>query len=382
MVPQRLALIVLGLAGACHGEGAAFTTSTSTSGIGPASTGTTLESGSTSGVSGSSSDATTATTAAGSTSGASSEVSTSEATSTTLVLDVGSDKDLGGDGTPEGCKGKIDFLFVISRDVNMYVVQDQLVDAFPKFISTIAAKFEDFDYHIMVVDTDDYWGHPWQCTPVCPDLSCKEGDPCCPYDQYKGDPCCPVPDYPCGDLGLVTVCDETLGAGTVFNAGKYASNHPCKVDSGRRYLTKGQSNLSDTFACIAQVGTVGSNEVGAALAAAIAPEINAPGGCNDGFLRDDALLMVTMVTPGYDDSFSGSVPEWHEAVVAAKHGDPGAVVMFVIGNTECPDYDLACVLAKMFPYHLVEHIYAEDYGPAFNVAAAQVATACAALVPG
>src|SRR5690606_13515085 len=150
---------------------------------------------------------------------ASADVSTGEPTSTTLVHDVGSDKDLGDDGTPEGCKGKIDILFVISRDGNLPVIQEQLVDAFPKFISTIASKFEDFDYHIMVVDADDWWGDPWQCTPVCPDLSCKEGDPCCPYGQYKGTPCCPDPNCPGGDLDLVTAGDETLGAGVVFPAG-------------------------------------------------------------------------------------------------------------------------------------------------------------------
>src|SRR5690606_40187573 len=53
----------------------------------------------------------------------------------------------------------------ISRDHNLPVIQGQLVDAFPKFIATIASKFEDFDYHIMVVDTDAWWGDPWQCTP-------------------------------------------------------------------------------------------------------------------------------------------------------------------------------------------------------------------------
>jgi len=37
----------------------------------------------------------------------------SGSSSTTLILDVGADTDL-GDGKPIGCKGKIDFLFVIS----------------------------------------------------------------------------------------------------------------------------------------------------------------------------------------------------------------------------------------------------------------------------
>src|SRR5690606_25191702 len=153
-----------------------------------------------------------------STSASTSEVSTSEATATTFVHDVGSDKDV-GTGTPEGCKGKIDFLFVISRAGNMGVIQAQLIDAFPKFISTITSKFADFDHHIMVVDTDSVWGMPWNCTVVCPDLSCKKGDPCCPDQNPKGNLCCAEPAYPCGDLDLVTACDETLGAGTVFNAG-------------------------------------------------------------------------------------------------------------------------------------------------------------------
>ncbi|MEZ4453007.1 MAG: hypothetical protein R3B09_26340, partial [Nannocystaceae bacterium] len=186
----------------------------------------------------------------------------------------------------------------------------------------------------------------------------------------------------CGDLGLITACDETLGAGTLFNAGFNATNEPCKVDGGRRYLIKGQSDLSDTFACLAHVGTGGSNQVGAALAAAVAPEINGPGGCNDGFLRDDALLMVTMVTPGYDSSFTGSVAEWYEAVVAAKHGDSGALVMLVIGNEVCPQGDKPCELAKMFPYNLIADTDDADYGPAFNTAAAKVEKACMALVPG
>ena len=348
------------------------------------STGVTTEATTTTaGGSGDSTSTSAGATTSAATSGSTGEVSTSEATATatTFVHDVASDKDV-GTGTPEGCKGKIDFLFVISRTGNMSYIQAQLIDAFPKFIATITSKFADFDYHIMVVDTDSVWGVPWHCTPFCPDLSCKRGDPCCPAQNPKGEPCCHVPDYPCGYLDLLTSCDETLGAGTVFNAGNDAPNKPCKVDSGRRYLTKGQSNLSDTFACIAQVGRSGGNEVGAALAAAVAPAINAPGGCNDGFLRDDALLMVTMVTPGIDQSFTGSVEEWYEAVVAAKNGDPEAIVMLVIGNPECPDYDQPCELAKMFPHVVVQNGEADDLSPGFDAATSLVEEACEALIPG
>ncbi|HRI07599.1 MAG TPA: hypothetical protein PKW35_07265, partial [Nannocystaceae bacterium] len=107
----------------------------------------------------------TSTTSSGSSSGASStstagEVSASAASatgdSTTLVLDVGSTKDV-GDPKPPGCQGKIDFLFVISRDYSMKDEQAKLVAAFPGFISTIQAKFSDFDFHIMVIDGDAHW---------------------------------------------------------------------------------------------------------------------------------------------------------------------------------------------------------------------------------
>ena len=47
--------------------------------------------------------------------------------------------------------------------------------------------------------------------------------------------------------GGVTQCDNTIGAGFVFPAGDLASNKICKLDSGKRYITKEQNNLSETF---------------------------------------------------------------------------------------------------------------------------------------
>ena len=63
------------------------------------------------------------------------------------------------------------------------------------------------------------------------------------------------------------------------------------------------------------------------LVASVAPGINAAGGCNEGFLRDDALLVVTFISddPNYEDA--GTPQSWYDAVVAAKKGDPKAIVM-------------------------------------------------------
>ena len=290
-----------------------------------------------------------------------------------------------GDGSPVGCKGKIDFLFMISREGNMEYRQAQLAAAFPQFIDTIQSKFADFDYHIMVVDGDPGWGN-MTCNDLCPNLACKVGEPCCNWYQQdaEGTPCC-APDYPCQDLDLVTPCDRTWGAGTVFPAGVDGeANKPCPIDGGRRYLEKGQSNLEDTFACIATVGASGYGLLGQALTAAMQSNINDPGGCNNGFLRKDALLMVTFISTNGDvkgKQSAGTPAEWAQAVLDAKQGDDESVVMLNIGYFACTDSDRLCQVTKLFPFHHLESVLVADYGPAFVKAANLVETACAGFTP-
>ncbi|MEZ4450870.1 MAG: hypothetical protein R3B09_15425 [Nannocystaceae bacterium] len=372
MRPASLPPLLLTLVCACQREGVAFTTSTSTSTSGPATTNDTELSSSsvtTTGADPSTSSSATSTT----------DPSTSAPATSASTFDVGSDKDL-GDGTPVGCKGKIDFLFVISRAGVMYEIQSNLIEAFPKFIETIESKFDDFDYHIMVVAADDDWGHTY-CTDDCPALDCKIAEPCCPFTMKDQEFCCPAPDYPCEYLDLVTKCDNTIGAGSVFPAGNSASNKPCPIDGGRRYMIKGQKDLSETFSCAAQIGVEGANRMGDALTAAMTYTINNPGGCNEGFLRKDALLMVTLVNPGGDDYSQGGPEYWYTAVVAAKWGDPSSVVMLNIGNILCPATDFTCELTKKFPYHALGDGAAKDYGPDFEKATTLVQEACSAFVP-
>jgi hypothetical protein len=292
-----------------------------------------------------------------------------------------------GDGKPIGCKGKIDLLFVISRHAQMSYRQAQLALAFPQFIAAIQSKFADFDYHIMVITGDDGWGSDG-CTPLCPTLACKVGEPCCEWNNLPdfGKPCCDLPEYPCQDLDLVTQCDRTWGAGEVFPAGLDTQNKPCSIDGGRRYLVKGQTNLEQTFECIAMVGNSGWDALGQALTAAMQSNINDPGGCNPGFLRKDALLMVTFIAGGYDEvtlGSKGTPEEWAQAVRDAKHGDDKSVVMFSILSTEAQwvPKDRIGTLVKMFPYHHLEDVDAADYGPAFLEAASLVETACAGFTP-
>jgi hypothetical protein len=343
---------------------------------------------------GSTSSSSSGTTGPDSDSSAAGPDSTSEA-----VRDLGGMPDF-GDDSPAGCQGKIDFLFVISRQTHMRERQEQLAKAFPQFIATIESKFADFDYHIMVIAGDDGWGNDL-CTDLCPTVDCKVGDPCCNWYEptWVGEQCCDL-TYPCDDLDLVTKCDRTWGAGEVFPAGVSGeANKPCPIDGDGRFLARGQTNLKETFECIASVGNSGYGWLGHALTAAMQKPINDPGGCNHDFLRDDALLMVTFIANGPDEpgESEGTPAEWAQAVIDAKHGDKNAVVMFNIGGCEffdkygdqcllvpegeCHPIDRLCQVTTMFPYHHSEDGMVADYGPAFVEAASLVETACAGFTP-
>ena len=361
MPPARLAAAACLLGLACNGpadSSTGFTTPGATTR--PSDT---SSSGSTSTGDGSSGTSSTASSSTGSGSG---DGSSGSSTTGAVFPDMGVMPDFGG--PPMGCKGKIDFLFVISRDGVMGPVQDKLVAAAPAFLATIQAQFDDFDLHIMVVDSEPQW---WvgSCEDQCPA------------------PCKNAPGYPCG--AVPSACDTTVGAGTVYNVGPYAPNAPCEL-AGLRYITKDTPDIPSAFECIARVGASGNNFMGDALVAAVGPQLNAePGGCNAGFLRDDALLVLTMIGPE-DDTPGGSQgkwQEWRQAVVDAKHGDLNAIVALgIISGPDCkPNIDPVlrlCNLIPSFPNNVFEHLTLEDFGEAFDKAAQLSLDACSVFVPG
>jgi hypothetical protein len=283
------------------------------------------------------------------------------------VLDVGAEHDA-GDGKPPGCAGKIDFLFVISRYGTMQPYQEKLVAAFPKFIETIETKFADFDYHIMVVDGDATWGYV-TCEDLCPAA-------------------CAVPDYLCDYTP--STCDELMGTGTLAPAGGGASNRVCPIAGGKRYMSTGQPDLAETFSCVARVGMSGGKYIAAALTASVQHNLNGPGGCNGGFLRDDALLMVTMISSSYDEPNSptgspGAPETWRAELLATKAEDPSSIVMFSIMDAAyapgCHPKDRMCQLVRTFPYSLITDVEGDTYDTSFAAAAELVDGACEGFVP-
>ncbi|MBL9102335.1 MAG: hypothetical protein JNL82_15325 [Myxococcales bacterium] len=281
-----------------------------------------------------------------------------------------------GPTDPPGCEGKIDFLFVISAGGTMKNDQDKLLASFPGFIDAIEQQLPDFDVHILSantnqsIDLDD-------CS-VCTDSCDPQGDP--PY---------------CG--AMFNACDKKPGAGVVFPTGMYASNRRCDLDSGLRYITNGQQDLKEAFACVAQVGIAGGGITGEAMTVALQPDINNPDdadACNRGFLRDDALLVVTIIQDDYDEKSLGTVEEWIEALRAAKKYDDDAFMVMVLTTDVDVGFDQLCLpdqwnqtknrlrlLAEGVKHGFIDSICLDDYAPFFAEHVAHLVDLCDDFVP-
>ncbi len=315
---------------------------------------------------------------------ASDSAGSSASTSTGTLRDLGTAMDF-GTGQPPGCKGKVDLLFVIARTGTMDTEQAQLLASFPGFVDTIEAKLEGFDVHIMVANPDGEW----------PGWVCEKGGACLEYFPNCGPS---APDYQCGKYpNMMTPCDAELGAGLIFNAGGGAANKLCDLYGGNRYIVSGEPNLDEALECIAKVGSSGGDPpMGEALVAALSYNLNKPGGCNEGFLREDALLVVTMISDTHDTASFTWPYQWYDKIIAAKK-DPRAVVMLgvvpqprVEGEPSVPgctyyepwdDDGKIRDLIDMFPYRAYGDTCAPSYAPFFDEAADKIGEACGSFIP-
>jgi hypothetical protein len=260
------------------------------------------------------------------------------------VFDLGSLPD--SPSTDMGCR-KVDFLFAIDNSGSMSAQQTQLLNSFPGFIDAIQASLEDTvdSYHVGVVSSDNYWAN----APGC---------------QTLGD--------------LVTQNDTGAICTPFAEGGRFATE---------------MDDLPTKFPCMARVGSTGSpieQPVSAAIAA-VSDAKAAPGACNDGFLRDDAILVLVVLTddppydPDFDDAHSGTdTSGWYQAIVDAKNGDPEAMV--VIGFI--PWSNLSCVVFGIESPNLIEFVDSfgdqgvkasicePDFGPIFAQTVETIVTTC------
>ncbi|WAS90901.1 hypothetical protein [Nannocystis punicea] len=253
--------------------------------------------------------------------------------------------------------------------------QQRLLAAYPEFIGAIEAEFADFDRHILVTDGDAVY-QMGDCS------LCADPEDCDPGSMEKA---CGIP---------LQACDKKVGAGIVFPIGEKATNRRCDLFGGRRYLIEGEPDPLAAFECIATVGIGGDGGRAAeAMVAALTDDLNGYKRCNDGFLRDDALLVVTLIKDNGDGDSQGEPEDWVEALYAAKGGDKDAVLVLVITSDsdiwpslcfpgEPPDpTGRLRIFADMVEHGYIGSICAPSYGPFFTDVVSKVRPLCDALIP-
>jgi hypothetical protein len=185
---------------------------------------------------------------------------------------------------------KVDFLYVVDNSFSMADKQETLARSFDGFSEIVTETLGTNDHHIMVIDTDS--------RNINDGITGLEDDDSC--------------------VGI-------LGAG-LRNGFEGES---CGIEGPQRFMLDRQSNSADTFSCLAKVGVLGNAEespVDALLAAtgAVASEV---GDCNEGFLRDDAVLVVTIITDEEDEVSSGDPAQWKRELLRAKDNQEEAIVV-------------------------------------------------------
>lgn len=251
---------------------------------------------------------------------------------------------------------KVDILFAIDNSGSMAGEQANLIAAFPGFVAGIqeALAFAE-SYHIGVVTSDSYNPNEAGCQGV-------------------------------GDLVTQTGGSDSSGGA----CGPYTS--------GFRWFDDTEPDLASTFACAAQVGTDGSGDeeqVHGVLRATDAM-LNSPGACNDGFLRDDALLVVVLITDeedeedcipiiGCDGGTPADPPQWFTRLVTNKFNvETNIVMLSLVGlpGSDCADNASRIQsFASMFTNHAEGEICSGNYAEFFTQAISQIDTACEEFLP-
>jgi hypothetical protein len=253
--------------------------------------------------------------------------------------------------------------------------QDNLLTSFPGFITAIEQTLMIDDFHVMVVDAG-----------------------------------------PVAAAG----CEGSLGAGQLTSA----AGQDCGL-GGTRYATQATPDLTGAFTCMASRGYEGSpNEKTMDALVNSVTVLNGAGQCNADFLRDDAILVVTVITDEEDDSLDGlfnppldgscqaadqdinsfgSPSAWKDALVAAKNGNDEAIVMLgLFGDCDiggaCPgiNYDpddpvtpytgaepapRLRAFTESFEHGVVGSVCAAEYTQFFLDAVSVIDTTCEEFVP-
>ena len=262
---------------------------------------------------------------------------------------------------------RVDLLFIVDDSANMGDYQQGLAAGVPNFVDDVADAIAPVDdFHIGVVTTNE---HAWN-EPGCTDR-----------------------------------------ASLVTHTGSLAEGRAsCGEFPEGRYLTA-TTGIADQFDCMAKVGTDGPEQELPMLA--LDEFMHEETRCNEGFLRDDSLLVVVIVTdeaegegdpesivdpsPPWPLTSPGTPTEWYDRLVGARGGVEDNIVVLSLIHAEdgpCDPYEIWPVetygttryarmhdgkaierFTEQFTYGLVGGICG-DYGAYFSDTVDMIEQAC------
>ncbi len=140
-------------------------------------------------------------------------------------------------------------------------------------------------------------------------------------------------------VGTLDACSKSAGFHTSGTSGA------CNFDGGNAWIESSSSKLVDEFKCVGDISSAGTACTGdnddeqpaSTATAALEPEFMGPGKANEGFLRDDALLVVVAITDEDEQPTPGAdAQEVYDRLVAIK-GDVNKMVFLGIGGASSCD---------------------------------------------
>ncbi len=261
-----------------------------------------------------------------------------------------------------GCEG-VDLLFVIDNSSSMAEEQGALVSSIG-FIAEALGDVEGVEegLQVMVVDTDDKWACEGNCAGAAASCEVEGQNLCDPNNMYLEE------------------CDLTLGAGVVntpFVEGE------CLSVGSRRYIPDYTSPdlYPELFGCTARVGTNGSDDE-AQTGAMLSALTDQAEGCNAGFRRDNALLVIVLVT---DEDDIGATPSRANQIIGAAGGENNVVLVTLTNGQFCPpdaqEQPHIEAFSAPFKHHVPGTLCVEDFSSFFFEGLGVFDTACEQYVP-
>jgi hypothetical protein len=207
---------------------------------------------------------------------------------------------------------------VVDNSGSMGDEQQNLATSFPGFIGSIQNTVMAKDYHIMVIDTDAGNSFLQECFALCAFFPDCEG-------------------YPCNNLPRPRAATPSSAPAS----SRTPRTRPAASPATSATWSTASRTSASTFQCLAKVGTDGdgSERPMEAMISSVSA-LNDPGQCNDGFLRNDALLVVTFITDEEDD---GQVQRQPRSAGTPASSPPrraprtSIVVLGLIGDPDQPN---------------------------------------------